>query len=153
MTQLATFIAALTFCVVSHAAPASEIPGFVFGEYRLKQPICFYTSVGPGVECEGFAYDTIAIEKKTPTVAYVGVTLMFQNAEMCHFHGVGRWNGKFLIASDRTYDERVCRLRISLENNHARVLEANDACSEFCAYHGSLRFTRSLPRRMERSAP
>jgi len=138
----------LTLAIASQGSGASEMPESILGEYRLKQPICFYTSVGSGVDCEGFAYDTIAIERKSKTTAYVGVTLMFQNAERCHFHGVGRWDGKVLNASAPSdYGEQMCRLKISFQNDHAKVLEANEACNQgFCGYHGSLGTTRSLPR-------
>ena len=129
-----------------------EIPDSLLGIYKKKVPICFYEADDSGTRvnrCDGFAYDMITIKKKTATIAYVGVTLMFQNADKCHFYGVGRWDGQLLHASTESMNNDICRLKISINNEGARITHVSNECGPakgFCAYHGSFTGAGPLPK-------
>jgi hypothetical protein len=152
MKHFAALLVLFTCSIYSGSLFAEAIPDSILGLYKKKVPICFFAVDDSGSQvnqCDGFAYDTIAIQRKTQVIAYVGVTLIFQNADRCHFYGVGRWKGHTLEASARSWDSNICRLQIAFDRDGARIVQAGEGCGPakgYCAYHGTLNGAGPLPK-------
>jgi hypothetical protein len=147
-----TFFSVILSLASAHVL-AAEIPDSVVGTYKRKQPVCFYELNEKGERknrCESYAYDTIEIKRKSLAAAYVGITLVFQNEDKCHFYGVGEWDGESIRASAKSNVGTLCKVKISFASDGAASTSTeNEECGlakGFCAYHGVLGGAGPLPK-------
>lgn len=132
----------LVFLIVllcSQANADDVLPKSILGAYVKKSPVCFIDQGGS--QCNGFVFDTIAIERKTKFTAYVGINTSGANGHGCSYHGIGRWKGdKLIVSAKPEYSEDICRIEIEFSNGSARFKELNEGCTVggFCSYRGSL---------------
>ena len=136
MKGISLTLATISLLAISSEALAQRFPDHPIGYYRQSVP------VAKNSNCNTPIYDSVAIKRKTSTLAYVAIdTLKCDfDADRCQYYGIGRWRDNKIIASAPGSDGKICRITLNANGSTIKVVSIGEDCNsnDFCGWGGSL---------------